>query len=199
MKHKSKPKQQPKEDFSKKSRPAYQEGNISRATKKNNGWEKRLGTANLILTALIGIVFAGYLAYREERIQTLLANQQQEFQKELVRLQADTQASMSQAELEYSHLCFRPSKDCMSTFAITNTGPAAAKNVRVALAIEKFSEYSWKRAISNTDNVKVTVSPPSLEVDIQKSRIDFPQERRVPPSGLWLRFCNELLAGPGQV
>ncbi len=118
-----------------------------------------LGISNLILTAIIGIGVAIYLNYRDEQIQ-----------KNLITIQAETERQSNLAHLQVSPTCLYYGS-CSGSFSIKNLGAAHAKNVKVIVILEYVNE-DWTSVISDIKYFSIKTLAPSLDITTSSVKID---------------------------
>lgn len=123
-------------------------------------WERSLSIANLVLTAVIGILVALYLKSRDEDLALTLAQRNEEFQRQLI----DIQTKAEFAQLEVTEYCLNI-LTCNGGFSIKNIGPATAKNIKLVVFVNKV--YSpWVGIVHDIDSFEIKVDNPSLQVNI---------------------------------
>ncbi len=133
---------------------------------KSLNWERSLNIANLVLTAVIGIFVALYLKSREENLAITLAQRNEEFQRQLI----DIQAKAEFAQLEVVEYCLNV-LTCNGGFSIKNIGPAVAKNIKLVVFVNKI--YSpWVDIVHNIESFEFKVDNPSLQININPVRVN---------------------------
>lgn len=132
---------------------------------KSLNWERSLSIANLVLTAVIGIFVALYLKSRDESLALTLAQRNEEFQRQLI----DIQAKAEFAQLEITEYCLNV-LTCNGGFSIKNVGPATAKNIKLVVFVNKV--YSpWADIVHDIGSFELKVDNPSLQVNINPVRV----------------------------
>lgn len=133
---------------------------------KTINWEKSLSIANLFLTAVIGIFVALYLKSRDENLALTLAQRNEEFQQQLIELNAKA----GLAQLEITEYCINV-LTCNGGFSIKNNGPATAKNVRLVVFVNRI--YSpWIDIVHDVEEFEIKQDDPSLRVKILAVKIN---------------------------
>lgn len=133
---------------------------------KKSRRELILGISNLVLTAIIGIGIAIYLHYRDEQAQ-----------KDLIALQAETQRQSSLAHIKITPTCLYYTS-CAGSVLLTNTGPANAKNIKIVIVLGYVSE-EWSPYIKDIKQFQIKTFPPSVDIVTSTRKVDtlyFPSE-----------------------
>lgn len=99
-----------------------------------------IAIGNLLLTAIVGIGIAIFLQAREQRFQAELQNKNEEFQKQIIEIQNQTQF----AHIDISH----QRRSGGHFIEIKNVGPAIAKNLKIAICIESLNPI-WIEQITD--------------------------------------------------
>jgi len=139
-----------------------------------------LNIANLVLTAIVGIVVAVYINFRNEKLEISLLEMQanidhqmlesQQINNEsLLELQEQMKQKYEMAELEIEQLCHNGR--CSGDFKITNIGYAAAEDLTVSVHVSELYD-PWKSTINSIDQFDVRILELSLNYSITSQLVN---------------------------
>lgn len=164
--------------------------NESKNSRRESRLSNKIGIANLILTAIVGIGVTLYINYRDEVLQKELVYLQGEVeeqtQRELLKLQSEIQEAESMAHLQVKDTCMYIGT-CSGSVAVSNIGSAQAQDTRIVITLQDVSD-EWDEVIQDINWFKVIKLPASLEIGSREDRVDvlYPNNRIVGNNALIL-------------
>ncbi len=125
---------------------------MSNQKKKFDWLALSLGVSNIVVSLIVGVGVAIYLANRNENLQN-----------NIVQLQAQLQGEYNSAHLQIS--C--PHIDCTQMFVVTNTGFGVAKSVNLVIAISSVP-LPWTPFVDTIDKFRLSIHPFSSQVHVTR-------------------------------